>query len=120
MRYKNPTGSVIDASGVLAGLVPPGGEVDVPEAYCRPRQGQVEGKLLPPVIKQVAPQLVPVDPSAESALAAQALNPPKAAPTAADFEAQGLAPGVAEVAAKQAAEKFAKAKTAKAPPKAEE
>lgn len=119
VRYKNPTGSVVDASGVLCGMVPPGGEVDIHVGYCRPREAQIEGKTLPSVVKQVAPQLVPVDEREAESLTAVPIHVPKTAPTAADFEAQGLAPGVAEIAAKQAAEKVAKAKSAKAP-KAEE
>lgn len=114
VRYKNPTGSTIIADGIVDGPVPPGGEVYIPLAYCRPRQGQIEGKFLPPVIKQLAPQLVPVDQAEADALAAQPVVPSKTAPTAADFEAQGLAPGVAEIAAKQAADKMAKARAAKA------
>lgn len=114
MRFKNPTGDTIIADGMLPHPVPPGGEVEVPDAYCRRRMGQVEGKYLDPMVKQLAPQLVPVNPEDMKALKALPVNPPKMAPTAEDFEAQGLAPGVAEVVAKQAADRMAKARAAKA------
>lgn len=114
VRYKNPTGHTIIADGIVDGPILPDAVVYIPIAYARPRQGQIEGKFLPPVIKQLAPQLIPVDEAEAAALAAQPLVVPKMAPTAAEFEAQGLAPGIAEVAAKQAADKMAKARAAKA------
>jgi hypothetical protein len=105
IRYKNPTGDTIRADGILPGPVGPGEEVDVPQEYCRRRQAQVEGKYREPLITQLAPQLVPVDDVTK--LPVLPLVPPKASPTVADFEAQGLAPGVAEIAAAQAAKKAA-------------
>ncbi len=114
MRFKNPTGDTIIADGMLPHPVPPDGEVEVPDAYCRRRMGQVEGKYLEPMVKQLAPQLVPVNPADMASLKALPVVPPKTAPTAEDFEAQGLAPGVAEIAAKQAADKMAKVRAAKA------
>jgi hypothetical protein len=110
VRYKNPTGDTIRADGIIDGSVGPGEEVDVPEEYCRKRHAATEGKFRPSVISELAPQLVPVEDVTK--LAPLPVVPPKIAPSQADFEAQGLAPGIAEIAAKQAAA----AAAAKAPP----
>jgi len=100
MLYKNPTGDEITVSGILKKPIKPGEVVDIPDAYCRRRPGAVEGKWVPPVINQLAPQLVPAE---DRKLEPAQVPGPRAVPTAKDLEATGMAPGVAEVEAKRRA-----------------
>lgn len=100
MKYKNPTGDVVTVAGILKQPIQPGETVEIPDAYCRRRPGAVEGKWVPPIISQLAPQLVPAE---EKKLAPAQVPGPRAVPTAQDLEATGMAPGVAEVEAKRRA-----------------
>jgi len=104
MKYTNPTGDHITVPGILREPVPPGATVEIPDAYCRRRPGQVEGKWKPPVITQLAPQLVPAE---DRKLEPAQVPGPRAIPTAKDLEAQGMSPGVAEVEARRIAAKAA-------------
>lgn len=85
-------------------VVKPGATVEVPDGYCIPRQGS-NGDPIKPIIKMLAPQLVPADETKVEAFEANqpldgvAPEPPPG-PTAADFMANGSAAGVADRLAK--------------------
>ncbi len=83
--------------------VKPGGEVEIPDAYCIPRKG-ANTDPMKPIIAMLAPQLVPADASKVGLYKANRLteglmSDPEPSPTAADLQAQGMAPAVAELVA---------------------
>lgn len=102
MRMKNPTTHTLDISSLKL-KVSPGAEVEIPDGYCIPRKG-ANGEYSEPIIAMLAPQLEPANPELVEAYRANKLTegliaeppPPK---RAADYQADGVAPAVAEMMA---------------------
>ena len=85
----------------------PGGTVDLPDLYCRSRYGVRKSDRLPPVIRDLAPQLEPCGPL-----------PVEPKPAAADpvdviMAERGVSRGVAEIQAQHDAAKAEARSTAK-------
>jgi hypothetical protein len=106
MRMKNDSGSTLRIEALQL-TVSPGAEVDIPDGYCLPRKG-ANGENQEPIIAMLAPQLIPANPELVAAYRANKLTenlsaepvPPK---RAADYQADGVAPAVAEMMASGAA-----------------
>lgn len=102
MLMKNPTDTPVKI-GELRLTVGPGKTTDIPDGYCLPRSA-TNGDSIKPIIVMLAPQLEPADPALVSAYRANKLTEgliaePPAAKTAADLQADGMAPAVAELVA---------------------
>ncbi len=86
----------------LSFAVKPGDTVEVDDGYCIPRAAVRGIPPTDPVIKLLCPQLIPADPSLLAAWKANALDlkpAPLPPPTQKQFEADGMSPGVAALAA---------------------
>lgn len=107
MQMRNPTQDTVRIASLNNLTVKPGGVAEIPDEYCLPRKGAGQnGGFLPPIIAMLAPQLQPAD---EVAVPAYRANqhladkvddvPPPPAKTAADLQADGMAPAIAEMVA---------------------
>lgn len=102
MKMKNPTGDTLKIES-LGLVVAPSKTCDVPDAYCTPRKG-ANGEPIEPIIAMLAPQLEPANPELVAAYRANRLTDglqaePTPAKSAADYQADGMAPAVAELVA---------------------
>lgn len=96
-------------------VVPPGGEIDVPDGYAMP-QLYANGSRKPSTVEMLAPALLPKDPEDVAlwkATPGTYVKPEPKAPTKASFMAEGVSEGVAEILAEKA-EKKARKKAEKA------
>lgn len=102
MLMKNPTDTPVTI-GELKITIQPGKAKEVPDAYCMPRAGS-NGDPIKPIIAMLAPQLEPAEERLVPAYRANKLTEglvaePLPARTAADFQADGMSPAVAEIVA---------------------
>lgn len=102
MRMKNPTDTPITV-GELKITIKPGKSAEIPDGYCMPRAG-TNGDPIRPIIAMLAPQLEPEDERLVSAYRANKLTEglvaePLPVRTAADYQADGMSPAVAELVA---------------------
>lgn len=101
MLLKNPSGVRV-ACEALGFAVEPGDTVEVDDGYCVPRPAVPGTMPQESIIRMLCPQLVPADDTLLDAWKSNTIDvKPKAPPppTAAQLEAGGLPPGVAELAA---------------------
>lgn len=101
MLMKNSSDHLVMCEA-LGFAVKAGDTVEVDDGYCAPRAAMPGIPAQEPIIKLLCPQLVPADPALVEAWKRNAVivkPAPPPAPTAATFEAEGLSPGVAALAA---------------------
>lgn len=102
MQMKNPTDTAIKVAELNI-LIRPGRSAEIPDGYCMPRAG-TNGDPIRPIIAMLAPQLEPADERLVAAYRANKLTDglvaePPPVRTAADYQADGMSPAVAELVA---------------------
>ncbi len=106
MRMINNGSVTVRDEGLLGEgvAVKPGEEVELLEGYCHPRRAR-NGSRQPSICEQLCPGLEPADEKyREEWKGTPASNwmPPSTAPSAKQFESDGMAPGVAQILAEKA------------------
>jgi hypothetical protein len=105
MQFTNPKDHDVRIRGFqFHGVVPPGGVVDIPDAYALPGVSS-GGERIPPSIEQLAPQLVPVseeDKEVFYGTPAPRAHKRQGPPTDEQLMRMGLAPAVAAIAVEKA------------------